>query len=213
MLQEPRKRRRVAPYQFDNVPWQLGRGRSSSTRAVDPGLMPSSAPGLVPRNHREEGQMLRRALRESAIVARHSIEASEALAAAAPAGPVAASEVPHHLLGDIDGDALSDGSDDGDGELQTGRCLIYGCKRQLLYCYGHKDVGSSTGCAEEGHIVCADCLERWYLSQNELREERGLRPACRPQCPVCRCELRATSMAVRNDDEYFMGLQKVEGTW
>jgi len=174
--------------------------------------MPPPAPGLVPRNVREEGQMLRRALRESALVARHSIEASEAMAATVPADPITAGQAPRHHFGDID-DALSEGSDDGESALQTDRCLIYGCKRQLLRCFGRKDIGSSTGCAEEGHIVCADCMERWFRSQNELREERGLRPVCRPHCPVCRCELRATSMAVRNDDEYFMGLHKVDGTW
>jgi hypothetical protein len=92
--------------------------------------------------------------------------------------------------------------------------LIFGCKRQLLRCYGAKtQLGSAMGCAEEGHVLCAPCLERWYLAQNALRAEKGLSPLIRRSCPVCKVELRLAAGEVRTDATFTMGLPRVAWSW
>lgn len=100
----------------------------------------------------------------------------------------------------------SDGDDDG---VRRERCVILGCKRQLLRCHGVREVGSAIGCAEESHVICVPCLERWFEARNELRAERSLGALVRRSCPVCQAELRA----VRGDSAFHFGLQKLPWSW
>ena len=108
--------------------------------------------------------------------------------------------------------AAADGSSDWHGE---GRCMIMGCTRQLLCCYGVKaGVGHAVGAAESAHIMCASCLSRWWEVQNESREVRGLEPLVRRMCPVCKCELRRAAGDMRAEaDKFHFGLLKMEGSW
>ena len=100
-----------------------------------------------------------------------------------------------------------------DGQRRE-RCLLFGCKTKLLRCSGVKVVGSPVGCAKNGHVLCAPCLDRWFSAQNSLREDSGLLPLTRRSCPVCKTELRGAGGEVRCDArQYFMGLQKVEWSW
>jgi len=104
--------------------------------------------------------------------------------------------------------------DDAVAEGEAARCMIWGCKRQLLRCHGVKtDSSDLHGCAEVGHVLCAPCLERWWGVQNQLRAEKQLEPLVRRSCPVCRCELRRTGGAMRADPRYFMGLLKLTWSW
>lgn len=105
-----------------------------------------------------------------------------------------------------------DDSDDDDG---CERCLIWGCKTQLLRCFGVKsDVGAPIGSAENAHVVCAGCLERWWDAQNKQRMENSLEPLHRRCCPVCKTELRRAGGEMRCDaDKYHIGLLKIPGTW
>ena len=98
-----------------------------------------------------------------------------------------------------------EGQDGGPKE----RCCLLGCKRQLLRCYGIKQAGSAVGCAEESHILCVQCLERWFAAQKELRREQGVEQNMRRSCPVCQAQLRA----VRGEEGYHLGLQKLEWSW
>ena len=107
--------------------------------------------------------------------------------------------------------ALEASSSD-DGETPRERCVVLGCKRQLLRCRGAREVGMAVGKAEESHVLCAPCLERWFVAQNELRAQHKPLPLpalTRRSCPVCRNELRS----LRGDDGSHLGLQKLEGTW
>ena len=101
------------------------------------------------------------------------------------------------------------GGDDG-----SECCAISGCRAQLLRCHGVKEAGSAIGCAEEGHLVCAPCLERWFVAQNQLRAERGLTALTRRTCPICQCTLRNGGSETRsNTDKYQLGLLKLEWSW
>jgi len=114
----------------------------------------------------------------------------------------------------VGGDGADDDDDDDDGDYDGPRCLIYGCRKQLLVCHGLKDHGAAIGCAEEGHVLCKPCLTRWFCANQELRAESGLNWSTRRCCPVCRCELRGSGVEVRDQCEHFwMGLSKVESTW
>ena len=94
------------------------------------------------------------------------------------------------------------------------RCAISRCKRQLLRCYGSRDVGSAVGCAEESHVLCKPCLESWFTSQNELRTGSGLQPLTRRTCPFCKTELRTSGGEMRtNSDRFCFGLLKLEWSW
>jgi len=107
----------------------------------------------------------------------------------------------------------SDSSDDDEGVEPKERCMIWGCKRQLLRCFGVKtEIGSSVGCAESAHVLCAACLVRWWAAQNQLRVAKGLEPLHRKVCPCCKSELRLTG-EMRGDVRFHMGLLKVPGTW
>ena len=107
----------------------------------------------------------------------------------------------------------SDSSDEDEGLDPKERCMIWGCKLQLLRCFGVKmDVGSSVGCAESAHVLCAACLVRWWAAQNQLRAAKGLDPLHRKVCPCCKSELRQT-VEMRGDSRFHMGLLKVPGTW
>ena len=113
-----------------------------------------------------------------------------------------------------DGADDDDDDDDDDGDYDGPRCLIYGCRKQLLVCHGLKDHGAAIGCAEEGHVLCKPCLTRWFCANQELRAESGLNWSTRRCCPVCRCELRGSGVEVRDQCAHFwMGLSKVESTW
>ena len=114
----------------------------------------------------------------------------------------------------VGGDGADDDDDDDDGDYDGPRCLIYGCRKQLLVCHGLKDHGAAIGCAEEGHVLCKPCLTRWFCANQELRAESGLNWSTRRCCPVCRCELRGSGVEVRDQCEHFwMGLSKVGSTW
>ena len=100
-----------------------------------------------------------------------------------------------------------------DGQRRE-RCLLFGCKTKLLRCSGVKVIGSPIGCAKNGHVLCAPCLDRWFSAQNSLREDSGLLPLARRSCPVCKTELRGTGGECRGDARhYFLGLQKLEWSW
>lgn len=107
-------------------------------------------------------------------------------------------------------EAQADGGsdDDGSGEHRE-RCMVLGCKHQLVCCHGVKEAGSAVGIAEESHVLCAPCLERWFVSQNELRREKELPDLVRRSCPVCQVELRA----VRGEEGFHLGLRKVGWSW
>ena len=96
-------------------------------------------------------------------------------------------------------------SDDDDSE----RCVVLGCKRQLVRCHGIKEAGSSVGVAEESHVLCVPCLERWFASQNELRREQKLPERIRRSCPICQAELRV----VRGEANLHLGLHKIDWSW
>ena len=76
------------------------------------------------------------------------------------------------------------------------RCCISGCDGQLLRC--------------GDHILCAPCLDRWFVSRNQLRDDAGLCPLARRTCPVCQRELRA---ARHVDAGMYMGLPKIDASW
>ena len=106
--------------------------------------------------------------------------------------------------------AMAEAQADGDSDDDGGeRCVVLGCKRQLMRCYGTKEAGSSVGVAEESHVLCVPCLERWFASQNELRREQRLSELVRRTCPVCQAELRA----VRGEADFHLGLQKIDWSW
>lgn len=104
---------------------------------------------------------------------------------------------------------------DSEGEGPVERCMILGCRRQLLACYGVKeDCSSVRGRAELPHLICAPCLSRWFRALNQLRAAKGLEALVRRSCPVCKCELRHTVGQVRADaDKYHLGLLKIESSW
>ena len=105
-------------------------------------------------------------------------------------------------------------SDDEEDGGSTERCMILGCKHQLLQCYGVKsDAMAAVGCAEESHIICTSCLERWAVAQNTNRAAQGLSKLTRKCCPMCKTELRITKDHRDDASLYHMGLLKVAGTW
>lgn len=107
--------------------------------------------------------------------------------------------------------ALAEADSDSDefGGEHGERCVVLGCKRQLVRCHGIKEAGSAVGVAEESHTLCVPCLERWFASQNELRKEKQLPELARRSCPVCRAELRT----VRGEAGFHLGLQKLDWSW
>ena len=108
------------------------------------------------------------------------------------------------------GESSGDEEDGG----STERCMILGCKHQLLQCYGVKsDAMAAVGCAEESHIICTSCLERWAVAQNTNRAAQGLSKLTRKCCPMCKTELRITKDHRDDASLYHMGLLKVAGTW
>ena len=112
--------------------------------------------------------------------------------------------------------SADEGGDGGPASRMSEQCCINLCSHQLLRCFGQKSgVASALGCAEESHVICAPCLERWFASHNLLRQQHGLQPQTRRQCPVCKCDLRAAGSATRADvhAQYRLGLLKVEGSW
>ena len=98
-------------------------------------------------------------------------------------------------------------------EADGATCEILGCRRQLLHCFGVKDVGSAVGSAENGHVICLPCLERWHSSQNELLEKQSMPPLSRLACPICKTELRSAIGEVRGDGSFHLGLRKLEASW
>ena len=108
----------------------------------------------------------------------------------------------------------SSGSDSEGDEDGIERCIIWGCKHKLLQCFGVKtNVADVVGCAQEAHVLCATCLERWWNAQNELRSAKGLGPVVRKVCPCCKTELRVTSEMRGDPDRYHMGLLKIINSW
>ena len=107
------------------------------------------------------------------------------------------------------------GEEAGSVPRRTERCMIWGCKRQLLLCHGVKsDALDLTGCAEHAHVLCAPCLGRWWDAQTRLRAEKDLELRLRRTCPVCRCELRRTGGEMRADSKsFYLGLQKLQWSW
>lgn len=103
----------------------------------------------------------------------------------------------------------AESSDDGNNETGRERCVVLGCKRRLLRCHGARVAGHPVGCGEESHVLCVPCLERWFVAQNALRAQEKLPALTRRSCPVCRTELRA----VRGEEGFHLGLQKLEWSW
>jgi len=101
--------------------------------------------------------------------------------------------------------------DDTDREWGSEQCCISGCKTQLLRC--GRLASDAVSSAQDSHILCAPCLERWFVSRNQIREEHGLSPLARRKCPICQSELRMTGALRANAIQYALGLPKVEGTW
>lgn len=99
-------------------------------------------------------------------------------------------------------------SSDGEEQEAVPRCLVLGCKRQLVRCHGAKDYGHAVGCAEESHVLCVPCLERWFVAQNELRAQADLSARGRRVCPVCQVELRSV-----REPGFHLGLRKLEWSW
>ena len=93
--------------------------------------------------------------------------------------------------------------------------MIWGCKQQLLQCFGAKrELGSAIGMAEEAHVVCAPCLARWWAAQSQLYAAKGMRAMVRKVCPCCKCELRSTTETRAEPDRFHStGLLKVASTW
>jgi hypothetical protein len=112
-------------------------------------------------------------------------------------------------------DEGGEGEEGGSAPRRTERCMIWGCKRQLLLCHGVKTGALDlTGCAEHAHVLCAPCLGRWWDAQNRLRAEKDLELRLRRTCPVCRCELRRTGGEMRADSQsFYLGLQKLQWSW
>lgn len=110
--------------------------------------------------------------------------------------------------------ALSAELEEADEANEGEQCVIFGCRRQLVRCYGEKKAGSAVGCGEAGHVLCMPCLERWFKKKNELRHKHALGALRRRCCPVCQVELRTTSSAMRKDAErYVLGLEKLDWSW
>ena len=97
---------------------------------------------------------------------------------------------------------------EGEGGAQ---CMVCCESVELLLCRGYREASDSDGKASIGHILCRPCLERWHLAKNELLEANGQLPKSRRECPVCKSELRGSSM--RADKDQCMGLRKLQGTW
>ena len=134
--------------------------------------------------------------------AKASISHAEAAAAMAEAHRAAANKAAMEAAGE---ERVGEG---------LARCCILGCTEQLLQCNGQKHAGCEVGCAENWHVICAPCLDRWHSSQAALRDKFGLSKQTRRTCPVCKAELRAAGSTMRGvADQYAMGLQKVAGTW
>jgi len=107
-----------------------------------------------------------------------------------------------------------DGFVDSDDEDSGERCMIWGCKRRLLRCFGVKaDVGDALGCAESAHVLCATCLTRWWEAEKALRAQSGLSAPVRKVCPCCKIEIRNTGETRRAGHLYHLGLLKVTSTW
>ena len=112
------------------------------------------------------------------------------------------------MRADMAGAQADSDSDDGGSECRE-HCVVLGCKRQLVRCHGIKEAGSTVGVAEQSHVLCVPCLERWFVSQNELRREKQLPKLVRRSCPICQTELRA----VRGETAFHLGLQKIDWSW
>lgn len=132
----------------------------------------------------------------AAARSRHAEAAAAALAAAAEEGEI------------------SEDDEESNGRC-TERCMIWGCKQQLLQCFGAKrELGSAIGMAEEAHVVCAPCLARWWAAQSQLYAAKGMRAMVRKVCPCCKCELRSTTETRAEPDRFHStGLLKVASTW
>ena len=107
----------------------------------------------------------------------------------------------------------ADGSgSDASGPCASGmeRCMICDGKEELLLCRGYREADEDDGRATDGHMLCRGCLERWHVAKNELLELNNQPPRSRRECPVCKTELRSSSM--RSDKQQCMGLRKI-GAW
>lgn len=191
------------------VPLLSTNGRDANNSAWS--LVSTHVPGRSGRECRDRWQVIRDLDEHSGWLSKHAAGAvshAEAAAAMATANHAAAAAAAAAAC------ESSEDEDDCDGSLCRERCCISGCKRQLLRCFGQKRGGSSLGCAEDSHHICAPCLYRWFASETSLRVDKGLNPHMRRTCPVCRSELRSAGSAIRSDaDKYVMGLLKVERTW
>ena len=140
-----------------------------------------------------------------ASLVEHASRSAEQIAAAAFAKHAESAQAALAL-------AAQDGSEDEDeGE----RCMIWGCKRELLQCFGAKqEVGSAVGMADEAHVVCAPCLTRWWEAQNKLLASKGKSISARKKCPCCRCDIRSTVETRAEPDRFHStGLMKIRNTW
>ena len=83
-------------------------------------------------------------------------------------------------------------------------------RERLLLCFGERDAGEAGGKAERAHRVCKTCLDRWFKAHNELRASVGLTQRSRHSCPICRAQLRGSSL---RSSRFCLGLLKVLETW
>ena len=174
------------------------RARPKKSPLTSHSIAHSFAPSLAP------SPLLYTTPNDDTFVAQNQLRA-EQIAAAAFAKHAEAAQAALAL-------AAQEGSDDEDeGE----RCMIWGCKRELLQCYGAKrEVGSAVGMADEAHVVCAPCLTRWWEAQNKLLAAKGKSISARKRCPCCRCEIRSTvETRAQPDCFHSTGLMKIPGTW
>ena len=176
-----------------------------ATGACDWQLVSTHLPGRSWRECRERWLFMQVADGHAAWLtspAKASISHTEAAAAMAEAHRAAANKAAMEAAGE---ERVGEG---------LARCCILGCTEQLLQCNGQKHAGCEVGCAENWHVICAPCLDRWHSSQAALRDKFGLSKQNRRTCPVCKAELRAAGSTMRGvADQYAMGLQKVAGTW
>ena len=114
---------------------------------------------------------------------------------------------------DLDEDVASWRDGPAAAEPPRDSCIVLGCRRRLLRCHGEKVVGDAVGCAERGHVLCVDCLNRWFAAQNELRQQQNLMALTRRSCPVCQTELRSAHSTLRSDRRYVLGLLKLGWSW
>lgn len=164
-----------------------------------------------------EGASIRAARRASRSGLSSSASRSSRRHEAARGGAGGPSAVPYALSSPYSSSCTTSAryhlADDLDEVAGRDTCTVCYGSMELLLCRGHREASESSGRATEGHIVCASCVTRWHLSKNELLAQNGLLQRSRRECPVCKCELRCSSMRDGGGLHHFNGLEKLLETW